>query len=703
MNRHRHFARELLTSVFLFGVAVSLWDGGNARAEVVAVEVRERVPFAEGKAFGHVGAYEILNGRLYFATDPTAPGNERVTDIELAPRNAEGKVEWWADFSLLKPVEAQKGNGCLLYDVHNRGNKLALWTFNEGERSNDPRDLVHAGNGFLFREGYSILWTGWNGDVLGDGTNRLLAGLPVAVNKDGTAITGRTHVEISVDEPASSQRFFWSPWGVSDAYPTVSLDPVEAGAELVMRPERGVEGETVPTEQWAFARWENGEAIPDPKSLYLKDGFRPGWVYDLYYTARDPRVSGLGLAGLRDAVSFFRYGESASEYREGQPTGKEILNTFGKEIDRAVIFGISQSGRLIHHFLYEGLNLDLADRRVFDGALIHVAGAGKGLFNARFGMATVYGTFRLGNLSPADSFPFAPVRQIDPITGQEGDTLARLREKGDLPKIFFVQTSTEYWARAASLLHTDVEGKRDVEPDPDVRIYHIAGTQHLGGSEDPSDKGVCRHFRNPVKHRGPVLRALLVALDEWIVDRETFQPPPSRHPRIDDGTLVDRETFRDQWPEIPGVGDPAVNYQPLRLDFGQRWKEEGIADRVPPGIGKPYRTLVPAVDADGNEVAGIRLPEIAVALGTATGWNLRADEFGAGGLPAGLHGGWFPFPTTAKEHKAGDDPRPSVEERYPDRDHYFAEYTRVALELQEAGFLLAEDVVRLLEEARERP
>ena len=672
-------------------------------AEVVGIEIHERVVFADGREFGNTGAYEILNGRLHFASDPTASGNERITDVELAPRNAKGKVEWWADFSLLKPVEAHKGNGCLLYDVHNRGNKLALWTFNEGERSNDPRDLVHAGNGFLFREGYSVLWTGWNGDVLGDGTDRLLAGLPVAVNEDGTAITGRTHVEISVDEPTSSQRFFWSPWGVSDAYPTISLDPKEAGAELIMRPKRGTEGKVVPPEKWAFARWENGEAIPDPRSLHVKDGFRPGWIYDLFYTARDPRVSGLGLAGLRDAVSFFRYGKSAPGFREGEPTGETFSNPLTGELDRAIIFGISQSGRLIHHFLYEGLNLDLAERRIFDGALIHVAGAGKGLFNARFGMATVYGTFRRGNLSPADSFPFAPVPQVDPITGEAGDTLARLRGKGDLPRLFFVQTSTEYWARAASLLHTDVEGKRDLDPDPNVRIYHIAGTQHLGGSDDPSDKGVCRHFRNPVKHRGPVLRALLVALDHWVLEGNSFDPPSSRHPRIDDGTLVDLDTFREQWPDIPGVEEPALNYRPLRLEFGPKWKQEGIADQVPPGIGAPYRTLVPAVDADGNEIAGIRLPEIAVPLGTATGWNIRAEEFGAGGLPAGLHGGWFPFAATAGEQKAGDDPRPSVDERYPDRDHYLAELTRVALDLQEEGFLLAEDVVRLLEEARRRP
>ena len=671
-------------SIFLQILAV-FFAVESARAELTSIEIRERTPFAEGRKFGSCGAYEILNGRLFFEADPDSAANKRITDIELAPLNEDGKVEWWADFSLLKPVDPRKGNGCLLYDVHNRGNKLALWTFNEGERSNDPRDAIHVGNGFLMREGYSVLWTGWNGDVTADGTNRLLAGLPVAAAEDGKPITGRTHVEISVDEPADSQRFFWSPWGVSDAYPTISLDASEAGAELIARPHRGASGETVPTNQWAFARWENGEAIPDPKSLYVKDRLRPGWIYDLFYTARDPRVSGLGLAGLRDAISFFRHDEES--------------NPLTGEIDRTVIFGISQSGRLIHHFLYEGLNIDPAGRRVFDGALIHVAGAGKGLFNARFGMATVYGTFRRGNLSPADSFPFSPLVQSDPVTGESGDTLARLRAKGGVPKILFVQTSTEYWARAASLLHTDVEGKRDLEIDPDVRIYHIAGTQHLGGSHDPSDRGGCQHLRNPVKHRGPVLRALLTALDRW-ADDENQSPPPSRYPRIDDGTLVDLDTFRTQWPAIPGAEKTSQNYQPLRLDFGPRWKGEGIADQIPPKIGKPYRTLVPAIDADGNEIAGIRLPAIAVPRGTATGWNLRAEEFGAGGLPAGLHGGWFPFSATAQDRQANGDPRLSIAERYRDRDHYLAEITRCALALLEEGFLLEEDVVRLIEQAR---
>ncbi len=659
------------------------------RAEVVRVEIQERKPFAEGRSFGLSGAYESIAGRLHFEIDPRDPANARVADLSLAPLNADGRVAFWADFFLLKPVHPEKGSGCLLYDVHNRGNKLALWTFNEGVRSNLPETAEHAGNGFLMREGHTLLWTGWSGEIRPDDTHRLLGWLPTAAGKNGEPITGRAHVEITVDEPAESREFFWSPWGTADAYPAASLD--QEDAILTRRAHRGAPAEVVPREAWQFARREEGAVVPDATSVYLAGGFQPGWIYDLVYTARNPRISGLGLVGLRDAVSFFRHESGATQ---------EARNPLRGTLNRALIFGVSQSGRLIHHFLHEGFNLDPAGRRVFDGALIHVAGAGKGLFNSRFGMATVYGTHRLGNLSGADFFPFAPVPQTDPVTGETGDSLARLRNGAGLPKVFFVQTSTEYWSRGASLLHTDVEGKRDLEPDPNTRLYLIAGTQHLGGSDDPGAKGVCRHPLNPVKHRGPVLRALLTALDRWVID-DNAAPPASRHPRLDDGSLVPVEAFQSQFPDIPGVAAPDHVYQPRRLDHGPRWESEGIADEVPPLVGDPYVTLVPAVDADGNEIAGIRLPDIAVPLGTATGWNLRADAHGAGGLLADLNGGWFPFAREQKARADTGDPRPSLAERYPSREVYLGKISQTLVDLVEAGYLLEEDVARYLARAVE--
>lgn len=669
---------------------VSLWISlapGPAMAEVTRIEINRRQPFAGGHSFGRTGRYETLSGRFVFEVDPTAAANAGITDLKRAPCNQDGKVEFWADFFLLKPVDPTKGNGRLLYDVHNRGNKLALWTFNDAERTNEPSSMEHAGNGFLLNHGYSVLWTGWNGDVVGDGTGRLLAGLPVAVEEDGSPITGKTYVEISVDEKAYSQPFFGSPWGTPAAYPTVSLE--DPDAVLTMRARRQDPASVVPRDAWAFARSEEGKVVPDPTSLYLEEGFKPGWLYELVYTARDPRVSGLGLAGLRDAVSFFRY------TKEDQ---QKTANPMYQAIDRAYIFGISQSGRVIHHFLYEGLNIDLADRCVFDGALIHVPGSGKLTFNYRFGMATSYGTCHRGNLYGSEYFPFTPGVQTDPVTGEKGDSLARLRQKDAIPKIMFVQSSTEYWSRAASLLHTDVEGKRDLALDPNVRIYLIAGTQHLGAG--PTDRGICQNPHNPLKHRGPVLRALLTAMNSWVSDGT--EPPASRYPRIDDGTLVDLAAFRTQFPKIPEAALPQDYYRPLRLDHGPRWRSEGIATIVPPKIGPAYCTLVPAVDRDGNELAGIRLPDVLVPRATYMGWNLRADAYGLGGVLATLDGSYLPFPKTLADRQKSGDPRPSIQERYASRQVYLDAYAKAVEQLQKQRFLLADDATQMLEEAAAR-
>lgn len=662
----------------------------ETRAGLVRVQISSRTPFADGMNFGNTGSYEIVGGRLHFESDPADPANARIADLPLAPTNEEGFVESWADFVLLLPADPAKGNGTLLYDVHNRGNKLALWTFNDAVRTNAPRDAEHGGNGFLMRRGFSLLWTGWSGEIEDDGTDRLLGGVPVATQPDGSPVTGRNHVEIAVDAPTMSRALFQSPWGISKAFPAVSLDLAEAGAELTRRPDRDSPAEAVPDGTWSFARWEDGAAVPDPTSIYIEGGFEPGWIYDLVYTARDPRVSGLGLAGLRDTISFLRHEKQAPD---GTP------NLLHGHLHRTIIFGISQSGRFVHHFLYDGFNIDPEGRRVFDGALIHVAGAGKGLFNHRFGMATVYGSHREGNLSPTDFFPFAPAWLEDPISGKQGDSFGRLRDVGGVPRTLFVQSSTEYWSRAASLLHTDPGGRSDLEPDPEVRHYLIAGSQHLDGSDDIEEKGSSRYSLNPIKHRGPVLRALLARLDDWI--REGTEPPASLHPRIDDGTLVDLETFRASFPKIPGAEPPAQVYRPLHLDPGPRWDEEGIADVVPPETGARYPTLVPAVDEDGNEIAGIRLPEVAVPLGTATGWNLRDEAFGAGGVLNGLPGAWFPFAETKAEREASGDPRPAVEERHADRLSYLGAVAESLLELRDGGYLLDEDVTRLLARAAE--
>jgi hypothetical protein len=667
--------RPVLLFVALLSTAVKL------PAEVVKVEIHQRALFADGQSFGSAGPYETIQGRMYIEVDPDHAANATIHDLALAPRLANGRVGCWTDFFLLKPVDAQRGNRRILFDVNNRGNMLALWTFNNGERSNTPSTAAHAGNGFLMRHGYSVFSCGWSGDVQPDDTHRLLAGLPIATDK-GKTITGRSHLEFSAPEKLFSRAFSWSPWGEFAAYPTASLDTKDA--VLTMRPNRQEPAIEIPSSEWAFARWEDGKVIPDPTHVYVKEGLRPGWLYELVYTAKEPRVSGLGLAAVRDTISFLRY---APSQRDG------TVNPLAGAIDRAYVHGISQSGRLINHFIYEGFNGDEQKRPIFDGALVHVSGSGKGSFNSRFRMATDCGSPHEQNLSGSEFFPLAPVPQTDPVTGESGDLLDRARASGHVPKMIFTQTSTEYWCRAASLLHTDVEGKKDLTLPPEVRIYLVSGAQHLGAGE--TTRGICQQPRSPLDDRGPVARAMLVALDAWVSTNTS--PPPSRYPRISDGTLVDLSGWK--FPRIPSVNVPTRYYEPLRLDFGPRFRSEGIADMIPPKIGPAYKTLVPAVDADGNEIAGIRLPEVAVPLGTYAGWNLRAAEFGAEGILTPLDGMYLPFPQTKVEREKSGDPRPSVQERYPTREVYLARITEAALQLQSERLLLDEDVTAILKKA----
>jgi hypothetical protein len=657
----------------------------GAVAEVVDLKIDRHESFAEGKVFGASGAYEKLTGSIWIEVTSSHPANRHVVDLDLAPMTVSGKVRFRTDFFLLKPVDTREGSRRLLYDVNNRGNKLALAAFN-GARSNNPTTLADAGNGFLMRQGYSILWCGWNGDVM-PGDNRLLIDLPVAreTSPGGTRpITAKVYSEIRVDKPSFSEPLCW---GNTKVYPTVDVNDSEA--TLTMRPRRSARPIGVPRDQWSFARWEDGSVIPDSTHLYVKEGFCPGWLYDLVYTAKDPRVSGLGAVAVRDVVSFLRY---ARQDRKGRP------NPLAEAIDHAYVFGISQSGRFINHFLYRDFNGDEEGRTVFDGAFIDVGGTGKAIFNRRFAQITRHGSQHEENLFPSDIFPFTTLSQHDPVTGQRGDFLERSRRSGHLPRIVVTQTSTEYWGRGGSLLHTDVEGKRDVPLDPNVRLYHIAGAHHLFFT--PKDRGPCQYPLNTMNYV-PLFRSLLVILDEWVADGR--EPPQSRYPRIADGTLVELETYRRSFPRIPDVTPPESVYAPLRLDLGPRWETKGIADYVPPRTGEPYRTLVPAVDADGNEIAGVRMPDVAVPLSTHVGWNQRAAEFGAEGMLARWVGSSWPLPATREQCQRDDDPRVSLAERYPTKEAYMAKLDQAVEQLKRERFLLEEDSGHILESAASMP
>jgi len=468
--------------------------------------------------------------------------------------------------------------------------------------------------------------------------------------------------------------------------PHPAKDLNEREAVLTVQEHEDAPPQTIPRQQWSFARLEGGRVVPDATHVYLASGFLPGKVYRVVYTTAGAPVIGLGLLAMRDVVSFLRYGSA----QEGNPCAGHMQYAYS--------FGRSQSGRFLRHFLYLGLNQDEQDRTVFDGFMPLVAGGGRGEFNQRFGQPSNSNKYSVKNL-----FPFHDTVQTDPETGRTDGLLARLCTRGKVPKIFFINTSAEYWGGHAALTHTDLDGKRDLTPSETVRIYHFAGTQHGPGNLLLTDTGAAddsrgQHKPNSVDYR-PLLRAALVQLDRWVTTGQA--PPPSRHARLDDGTAVPPEHTAAAFQALPAVQFPAYLRSIARLDFGTG-TDEGMTTVLPPKVGKSYANLVAAVDADGNELAGIRLPDISVPLATYTGWNLRHPDIGGSGQTLSLLGATIPFPATQAEREASGDPRPSIEERYVSKEDYLHQVQQAAEALVQQGYLLAEDLPMVTEQASQR-
>ena len=658
------YARVLALLALLAALLPGLTRPLEARVE--RVEILERGPLAGGMAFGEAGAYERIRGRLHYAVDPDDPANARIVDLGLAPRDARGLVTFAGDFLLLRPKDLARGNHRLLYEVDNRGNLGMLAFFDDAPWSNDPERAADLGDGFLLRQGYSLLWSAWNWDVLpGDG--RLQIELPVATEA-GAPIEGPVAAEFVLMRPAASAAFMW---GDSRGYPPADL--AEPGARLTVRDAPTGARTVIARDRWRFE---------GPTRIAYEPGFVPGRIYELVYTARDPRVVGLGLAAIRDSISFFRF-----DAEDGAGTASPLASGGAPDAQAALAFGISQSARVLQHMLLEGLHVDEAGRMVFDGALIHVAGGGKGSFNHRFAQTTRHPSELEDQGYPVDFFPFTTTPETDPVTGAAGDVLARARAKAAVPKLFYTSTSTEYWTRSASLLHTDVEGERDLPLAPDARLYMFDGAQH--GNWRLPTRGPYRNCGNPLDHRPP-MRALLLALDAWATRGQA--PPASVYPKLADGTLGSVADYRSAFPAIPGLQLPGRNLQPPRLDLGPRFATRGIADQEPPGFGPPFVTRVPLPDADGNDRGGIRLPAIAVPLGTYTGWNLRRPEVGAPDDLARWSGSFIPFARTEAERRAAGDPRPALDSRYRSRAGYETQVKAAAEALVRKGFLLEADV-----------
>ncbi len=653
MNRHRAFS---------FALALGL-AGAGAEARVVKVAIDRRDPVLAGKPIGLAGAYESLVGTVEFALDPALRRNEAVVDVGLAPRNERGEVVFTADLFILKPVDLRRGNGRVYYEVPNRGGKGILRRLQYAEPSLDPREPRDFGDGWLMEQGFSIVWMGWQWDVPErPGLLRLRA--PIATS-GGRPIEGLVRSVVIVGERKDE-----APLADSDhlAYPPV--DPGGRDSRLYARGHRLAPPRLLPRRTWRFA---------GTSKVALDGGFDPGQIYEVVYRSRDPRVAGCGFAATRDLLSFFK-------------------NDAGPENPLAGVrlvlgHGISQSGRFLRHFLHQGFNEDEQGRRVLDGVFVEVAGAGRGSFNHRFAQASRDGHQHWNVHYPTDVFPFADQPDTDAETGETAGLLDRALASGTAPKLFHVVTAYEYWNRAASLMHTDPAGTRDVALADTSRVYLIASAQHGPGTLPPTSGNEGLYATNPNDFR-PAIRALVLALDRWVA--EGVEPPPSQYPRIGDGTLVRPE--RAGWPSVPAIRFPLVLNEPARTDRGPAWAR-GVITIEPPRLGRVFPALVPAVDADGNDRAGIRLPDIAAPLASQTGWNWRSPAAGAPDALVPYRGSYLPFAWTKAERQAKGDPRLSVEERYLGREDYLGRVALAAVALVRERFLLPQDVPFVVDRA----
>lgn len=653
----------------------------------IELRVERTRPFADGFEFADGGPYERIDARALYGVDPTAPAQAGIVDLDLAPVNSDGLVEFEADVCVLRPVDSARSSRRLLFGYVNRGNKRVLQFLNDAPASNDPITLADAGNGFLMRRGYTVVWSAWEGDLLpGDG--RMLLDVPIATAGD-EPLTGTVRIEFV----ANQEGVRWFPLSgnaSAQSYATVSRDTRKA--TLTRRRYQYSKRQAVPPDAWSFARVEHGfgldslapeeAVVPSDRYLFIADGFEPGWIYELVYTARDPLVLGLGHVAVRDLMSFLRHGERDTA-GNANPLG---------EIEKAYAFGRSQTGRCIRDFIHTGHNADAEGRRVFDGVMPHVSGGGLMWMNHRFAsVVSPVGHEYEDHFSPADRFPFSYTETTDHLSGETDGILKRPDTD---PLVIHTQTPTEYWQRRGSLVHTDTQGNDLAQPD-NVRIYLWSSSQHFADpNPHESDHDVRQQHVNVVA-TSMLFRAMLDALDRWATNGEP--PPASRIPMRADGTLISMDEWRKQFPAIPGVATPRGPNSLPRMDFGPDFAK-GLLSRQPPELGGDYVLGVPSVDGDGNEIPGVRAPMVGAPLGTYTGWNLRARGYGYGAMFE-FSGSYLPFPDTPDEREATGDPRASILERYGGAEGYRRAIEAAARALVEEGFMLEEDVARALERA----
>lgn len=640
---------------------------------VTRIEVRARRPLADGRAFGDAGAYERVDGVLHFAADPLDDANREIVLLTAAARDPQGLVRFDADFCLLQPVDPGRGDGKLLFDILNRGRRVAVNVFNGGEAPPTPTDTIDPHDGWLFRQGWSLAWCGWQWDVPRAAVPGIMSiDVPQASDR-GRRMAGAVRVEATPYTRTQTIRLC-DTLGTVPFRPYAAADIEQADAVMVVRDGPNAPVTEVPRARWRFAHNEGGTPVPDPLYAWLDGGFEAGRTYQVYYRTMETPVVGAGLLATRDAAAFLRYGSE----EDGNPAAGRLAHTYA--------FGASQSGRFLRTFLYHGLNLDEAGRQVFDGMHIHIAGARRGEFNAAWGQSSVEGALGVG---------FLPPYSLGGDAGLPG-LLDRQRALGGVPKLICTNTAIEYWRGDAALLHVSADGQRDLALPAEARAYAYAGTQHSAGVLPPANTSPltpglrANHLLNLVDHR-PLTRAALANLERWVA--KDVAPPDTAVPRLSDGTGVTRESVLGGLPAIPGLHPPAVEHLatvPARLDLGPEAVRGFV--RWPARAEGSLAAIVSAADSDGNEVAGIRLPDVSVPVATNTGWNTRHPETGGARQALRLQGATIPFAPDASARGATADPRPSIAERYASRDDYAARVREAAESLAARGHLLRDDV-----------
>ena len=657
--------------VFRLLIVILACSGGWLNARVLRVEIVSRQDVQNGKTFGKTGAYERLTGRIYFSVGVADQANRRIVDLENAANLSHGEVAFSTDFVAVRPKDLSRSNGSLLLEVPNRGHARILSVVDGGDWSLKQ----NAGDGWLLRNGYSVAAVGWQWDAPGDDALRLYA--PIAKDH-GRPITGLLHGDLMpskvMDEIPLRHLIVGNIGGTE--YPV--SDPNDSRDVLSVRATPLGARRMIPRSEWQFAHVSGGTIKPSNRYIHLNSGFQPGKIYEYVYVVSNPVIAGLGFAAVRDFSSYVKHNDGAVV---------KATRVYGE--------GISQNGRFLRDFLYGGFNADEQGRPALDGVLAHVAGAGRGSFNYRFAQPSRDSEPTSSIFFPTDIFPFTSTPETDPLTGETAGLLDLAKAEKVVPKIFFSNTSYEYWGRVASLIHTSADGKCDVPIASNVRIYHFTGLQHFSGPFPPQ-RGVGDLAGQEPESPLPVKffwRAMIHNMDAWV--RNNTPPPQSSYPTIADGTLVPLAEYA--FPAIPHVRKPTDVNAAYRLNFGPHWQQSRILSIEPPIVGKPFPVLVPQVDGNGNERDGVRLPEIVVPLATYTGWNLRDPLIGAAGQRVAFEGSYLPFPKTEADRQRRGDPRRSIAALYSSRADYLARYAAAVDQLVKQSWALEEDRAALIQ------